>query len=298
MAVEVEQLAGGLLGWRTRLDLGGGAGRAGRACTGTARTRSSRCGAARWRSPELAAAPAPPPGATALETARDDTGRIAVLAHRPGPGRQARGRRPPDRVAVADGPPQLIHRLGGREFRVAAAGFWQVHPHALAALAEALLAGLAPRPGERVLELYAGAGPLTAVLADAVGPAGQVIGVESSRPAVADAAENLADRPWAEVRHGRVDARLVDTLLEQGPAPDLVVLDPPRAGAGAAVMARLVAAGPRLVGYVSCDPATLARDVRAAVAAGWRLAALRAIDAFPMTHHVECVAVLGPPAAA
>jgi tRNA/tmRNA/rRNA uracil-C5-methylase (TrmA/RlmC/RlmD family) len=76
--------------------------------------------------------------------------------------------------------------------------------------------------------------------------------------------------------------------------PDVVVLDPPRAGAGAATMAALLALGPRCVGYVSCDPATLARDVAAAARAGWELRGLRAFDAFPMTAHVECVALLAP----
>jgi tRNA/tmRNA/rRNA uracil-C5-methylase (TrmA/RlmC/RlmD family) len=77
---------------------------------------------------------------------------------------------------------------------------------------------------------------------------------------------------------------------------DLVVLDPPRAGAGTAVMSTLLALAPRAVGYVSCNPATLARDVRVALDAGWRLASLRVFDAFPMTHHVECVAALVPAA--
>jgi tRNA/tmRNA/rRNA uracil-C5-methylase (TrmA/RlmC/RlmD family) len=73
------------------------------------------------------------------------------------------------------------------------------------------------------------------------------------------------------------------------------VLDPPRAGIGAATMAAVVALQPRCVGYLSCDPATLARDVRAALDLGWSLASLRAFDAFPMTQHVECVALLLPP---
>jgi tRNA/tmRNA/rRNA uracil-C5-methylase (TrmA/RlmC/RlmD family) len=80
-----------------------------------------------------------------------------------------------------------------------------------------------------------------------------------------------------------------------GVTPDLVVLDPPRAGAGREVMAALLASGARGIGYVACDPASLARDVRTALDAGWRLAGLRGFDAFPMTHHVECVAHLTPP---
>ena len=71
--------------------------------------------------------------------------------------------------------------------------------------------------------------------------------------------------------------------------PDIVVLDPPRSGAGAAVVGTVVAAQPRAVAYVACDPAAFARDVATFRAAGWELAGLRAFDAFPMTHHVECV---------
>jgi tRNA/tmRNA/rRNA uracil-C5-methylase (TrmA/RlmC/RlmD family) len=76
---------------------------------------------------------------------------------------------------------------------------------------------------------------------------------------------------------------------------DVVVLDPPRTGAGARVVDGIVAAAPRGVAYVACDPAAMARDVAAFRAAGWRLAALRAFDLFPMTQHVECVALLAPP---
>jgi tRNA/tmRNA/rRNA uracil-C5-methylase (TrmA/RlmC/RlmD family) len=75
---------------------------------------------------------------------------------------------------------------------------------------------------------------------------------------------------------------------------DIVVLDPPRAGAGRPVVEALVAAAPRAVAYVACDPAALARDVRTFHSAGWWLAELRAYDCFPMTHHVECVALLVP----
>jgi tRNA/tmRNA/rRNA uracil-C5-methylase (TrmA/RlmC/RlmD family) len=286
----VEELPGGLLGWRTRVSY--------------AVDRAGRIGLHRHRSheveplthcplgmPDVADAPSAPAGVTGIEAAADDEGAVAVLAHSPGPGRQARGRRPPDRVDVLDGPDQLRHRLGERVLTVAATGFWQVHPHALPAFAAALLEAVDPQPGETILDLYAGAGPLTSVLADAVGLTGRVLGIESGRQAVVDAETNLADRPWATVQLGRVDAALLAGLDIR---PDVVVLDPPRAGAGAATMTALLAWQPRCVAYLSCDPATLARDVRAALDAGWRLGSLRAIDAFPMTQHVECVALLLP----
>jgi len=93
------------------------------------------------------------------------------------------------------------------------------------------------------------------------------------------------------VIRARVDADAIAALDVQ---PDLVVLDPPRAGAGAATMQALLDLAPRALAYIACDPASLARDVATARSAGWELAALRAFDAFPMTHHVECIALLRP----
>jgi tRNA/tmRNA/rRNA uracil-C5-methylase (TrmA/RlmC/RlmD family) len=293
LLTEVEALPGGLLGWRTRIAYAVGP--------------DARPGLYRHHSHEVEALDVCPlgvpgvgdaavlarewPGLTGIEVARGADGR-SVLAHRPGPGRRGRGRRPPDRVDVVEGPARLRQRVGERDFTVAADGFWQVHPEAAPTFARAVLDGVRPAPGETVLDLYAGAGMLTAFLAEAVGTTGRVLGVESSRRAVADAAGNLADLPWAQVNCGRVDGLMLRRL---GIAPDVVVLDPPRAGAGREVMAGLLALAPRVIGYAGCDPAALARDVRVALDGGWQLSALRAFDAFPMTHHVECVAILGLP---
>jgi tRNA/tmRNA/rRNA uracil-C5-methylase (TrmA/RlmC/RlmD family) len=286
----VEELPGGLLGWRTRVAYAVGADGA----TGLHKHRSHELEPVQHcplGAPEVSDARSAPPGATGVEAVRGDH-EASVLARRPGPGRQARGRRPPDRVEIIDGPATVRHRLGAREFRVAASGFWQVHPAALETFAGALLDAVAPNAGEAVLDLYAGAGPLTAVLAEAVGPTGQVVGIESDAQAVADAGDNLADLPQAAVRWGRVDAAAVAAL---DLAPDVVVLDPPRAGAGRQTMAAILDLAPRVIGYVSCDPATLARDVAVALEQGWALGSLRAFDAFPMTHHIECVASLVSP---
>jgi tRNA/tmRNA/rRNA uracil-C5-methylase (TrmA/RlmC/RlmD family) len=172
---------------------------------------------------------------------------------------------------------------------VAATGFWQVHPAAADTLAGCVLDFLRPAPGETALDLYAGAGLFAGLLATAVGPAGRVVAVEADPRAAADAAGNV---PGIEVRAARVTPGLLGGL---GLSPHLVVLDPPRSGAGAAVMAALLALAPRAVAYVACDPATLARDLRVALDAGWELRGLRAFDCFPMTHHVEAVALLEPP---
>lgn len=184
-------------------------------------------------------------------------------------------------------------RLADRElaFRLNALGFWQVHPGAAATLVQAVLDGLAPRSGERCLDLYAGVGVFAAALADAVGPDGAVLAVESDARAVASARGTFAGRPEVEVRQERVESALAP-LLAGGDRVDLVVLDPPRAGAGRAVVESIARLRPRAVAYVACDPAALARDLRHAQEEGYRLVDLSAYDAFPMTHHVECVAIL------
>ncbi len=198
---------------------------------------------------------------------------------------------------VLRGHSHLRQRAAGRSWRVGAAGFWQVHPAAADTLARAVLDALAPQPGDSALDLYCGAGLFTGVLADAVGPGGTVTGVEASTAAVRDARRNLRETPWATVYQGDAAAVVARGL----PAARLAVLDPPRAGAARPVIEYLArpapgredgAAGERRIAYASCDPATLARDVALFVRNGWRLAGLRAFDAFPMTHHVECVATL------
>jgi tRNA/tmRNA/rRNA uracil-C5-methylase (TrmA/RlmC/RlmD family) len=186
---------------------------------------------------------------------------------------------------------------GTHTFTVPADGFWQVHPGAPRVLVETVLDLLDPRPGERILDLYAGVGLFARFLADAVGPSGEVVAVEGAEVACRQARSNLGlDRVDAadqlEVTWGRVDAVLAAAYDEPW---DLVVLDPPREGAKREVVEQVVARGPRAVAYVACDPAALARDVETFAGHGYRLERLRAFDLFPMTHHVECVALLEKP---
>jgi len=176
----------------------------------------------------------------------------------------------------------------GHDFAVAGGGFWQVHPEAPRVLVETVLEMLAPRAAERALDLYAGVGLFSAFLAEAVGPEGHVTGVEGDRRAVELAGENLSAYSWAEVRRAPVE-RLDWVRL---PGADVVVLDPPRVGAKRKVVDAIAGTGPRAVAYVACDPAALARDLAYFRDAGYRLSDLRAFDLFPMTHHVECVALL------
>ncbi|WP_230487203.1 class I SAM-dependent RNA methyltransferase [Nocardioides anomalus] len=209
----------------------------------------------------------------------------------PGGRRGMRKHRSHEVVEVADcliaGPP-ATHVVDDLEFGVDDAGFWQVHPGAPSVLVSTVVGMLAARPGERVLDLYAGVGLFARFLAAEVGDPGLVTLVEGDRRACAHAEANV---PGATVRHGDVGAVLSALPLEP---VDLVVLDPPREGAKRAVVEAVVARAPRAAAYVACDPAALARDVAIFAEHGYRLTALRAFDLFPMTHHVECVALLQP----
>jgi tRNA/tmRNA/rRNA uracil-C5-methylase (TrmA/RlmC/RlmD family) len=117
-----------------------------------------------------------------------------------------------------------------------------------------------------------------------------VVLVEAARPAVIDAEANLADLPQVRCVANRVERALVIGAL--GDDPDVVVLDPPRKGAGRVVVDAIAGRRPARVIYVACDPAALARDLATFAGHGYHLDRLRAFDAFPMTHHVECVALL------
>ncbi|WDF34610.1 TRAM domain-containing protein [Arthrobacter agilis] len=206
-------------------------------------------------------------------------------------------------VGVLDPESGQVQRIGGRtwlqetvrgtDYRVTGAGFWQIHRGAPEALVSAVLDGLEPAAGERVADLYAGAGLFTVPLARAVGGAGSVLSVEGSAGTSRDARRNLHGQDHVSIVQGRVDAvlgRWKDPL-------DIVLLDPPRAGAGRKVVRQIVDARPRAVGYVSCDPASFARDLGYFLGAGWTLDSLRVFDLYPHTHHMESFARLFPPAA-
>ena len=228
--------------------------------------------------------------------------RAVIVAPGPGPGAGLAGAADTvlaagrgGRLTTLSGRGSLRQHAAGRWWRVSAGAFWQVHPGAADALSAAVLDALAPRPGEAALDLFCGAGLFAGALAAAVGPGGVVIGVDSDRAAVRDARHNLRGTPWA-----RVHAADAAAALARGgwPPPALAVLDPPRTGVPRQVIERLLTGGGasslRTVAYVSCDPATLARDIAVFAGLGWRLDRLRAFDIFPMTHHVECVAALVP----
>jgi tRNA/tmRNA/rRNA uracil-C5-methylase (TrmA/RlmC/RlmD family) len=296
VAVTVEELPGGPLRWRSRARF--------------AVDRTGAPGLRRHRSHDVVVLDDCPitvepaaqaalgrswPGAGAVDVSIDSTGAVTTSrldrAGRPTSSRVVRpgGELPEEPLTRAE------RRAGGRDWEVEGTGFWQVHPAAADALVGAVAEFAAVRPGETVLDLYAGAGLFGGALAPTVGETGRVVCVESDPGACAAANANLADLPHAEVWQGEVDAEGLRELLEElGTPPDVVVLDPPRAGAGQAVSRLLAGTGARAVVYVACDPAALARDVAAFGEAGYRLAGIRGFDAFPMTAHVECVALLVP----
>jgi tRNA/tmRNA/rRNA uracil-C5-methylase (TrmA/RlmC/RlmD family) len=216
-----------------------------------------------------------------------------------GPGRGMRKHRSHDVIEVAD---CLIARQDAREpgegnvtetvaaaglertFQVAADGFWQVHPGAPTVLVEAVLTALDPQPGETVLDLYSGVGLFSSFLAER---GTTVTAIEGDQKASELGAGN--------VLKARSVASDVAAWLTLNPGEsDLVVLDPPRAGAGRKVVTAVADRTPRAIAYVACDPAALARDVATFAEMGYRMADLKAFDLFPMTHHVEAVALLVP----
>lgn len=196
-----------------------------------------------------------------------------------------------------------VHRVHGRAFvreraddrthRVGNGGFWQVHPQAADTLMRAVMQGLLPRKGDMALDLYCGVGLFAGALADRVGDKGAVLGIETGKRAVEDARHNLQQFDRVRIEHGKVDAVLPRTGID---SVDLIVLDPPRAGAGKQTVRHLASLGARRIAYVACDPAALARDIAYFAESGYKPRTLRAFDLFPMTHHVECVAILEPAA--
>ncbi len=187
--------------------------------------------------------------------------------------------------------PVVIEQVLGLDFKVAPDGFWQVHPGAPSVLVSTVVSLLAPQPGDRVLDLYAGVALFARFLADAVGNPSRVVAVEGDREACQHAKDNLASHDGAVVECGSVEKVLAAAYDEPF---DLIVLDPPREGAKRKVVEQIVDRAPRAVAYVACDPSALARDVAIFAELGYRLETIRAFDLFPMTHHVECVALLVP----
>ena len=316
LGVRVEALPGGMLGWRSRVRYAVDA--AGRA--GLLKHRShevvpiDRCLIAHpaiQELPVLASNGRRWPDADAVETVASSGGDVVVRGISAGTGGFGdlfeagdfgevagaggggpRGAGAGDAGPVDAGAPTVRELAAGREWKIPAEAFWQVHPAAADTLVAAVLDLLDRVAGESAWDLYGGAGLFAGALAGRVGPTGRVTLVEAAPPGVAAARENLRDLPQVEVVSARVETALARRRVT-GPV-DLVVLDPPRTGAGGPVTRAVADSGARAVAYVACDPAAFARDVRTFRDAGWRLVALRGFDLFPMTQHVELVGLLVP----
>ncbi len=172
--------------------------------------------------------------------------------------------------------------LGGRTFRISPASFFQVNT----AMAERLVARveeyLAPRSSDTLLDAFGGVGTFGLLLAPRVA---RVVEIESSKPALADARANAVELTNVQFHAGKVE----DVLPRLQDSIDLAVADPPRAGIHARALDALIGKAPRTFAYVSCDPATLARDARRLIDGGYRLVEVQPVDLFPQTYHVETV---------
>jgi 23S rRNA (uracil1939-C5)-methyltransferase len=190
-------------------------------------------------------------------------------------------------VAVLMGSPHLVEHVAGRDYRVSAGSFFQVNTGGAEALVSLVCDYLVPTGDESLVDLYCGVGLFGLSLADRVG---RVIGVEADPSAVDDFRHNALGLDHVHL----VEGPAKDSLPRvEGPV-DLLVLDPPRSGAGRRVVGEISRLAPRRIAYVSCDPATLSRDARYLAEAGFHLGEVQPVDLFPQTYHVEAVALFVP----
>jgi 23S rRNA (uracil1939-C5)-methyltransferase len=188
-------------------------------------------------------------------------------------------------VIVMAGNSFFHERLGGRLYRISGPSFFQVNTLQAERLLQCVLAYLAPEPQETLLDAYCGVGTFALALAPHVA---EVVGIEASPWALQDAQANAADCANVTFHQGAVE-RVLPRLKRRF---DAVILDPPRAGCAPVVLQAVAACEPRRIVYVSCDPATLARDIVRLAELGFRMAEIQPIDLFPQTFHLECVALL------
>ncbi|KAA1249651.1 class I SAM-dependent RNA methyltransferase [Mycobacterium simiae] len=220
-----------------------------------------------------------PPGGQVHVVLDDDGRRHVLLTVR-------HGRR--ITISAVEGDYRATQRVGARSWRLPVTAFWQAHRDA-AGVYSNLVADWAQATAEMTAwDLYGGAGVFAAALGEAVGESGQVLTVDSARTASRAAQGALADLPQVAVINDSVRR----ALQRQPAGADIAVLDPPRTGAGRDVINLLAAAGvPRIV-HIGCEAASFGRDIGLYIAQGYAIEKIKVFDAFPLTHHVECVALL------
>ena len=193
------------------------------------------------------------------------------------------------KARLTEGNQTLHEEVMDKVLEVSQDSFWQSNASAPATLTGAVLDYAQLRNGDHVLDLYGGVGLFTSVMVDLVGIDGAIDLIEGSKSATSDATRNFAKNPNVKIATGDVALHLPRIT-----SADVVVLDPPREGAGKSVVSEIVRLRPRRVVYVACDPAALARDTGYFLEKGYTLSTIRAFDLFPMTHHIECVALFLP----
>jgi tRNA/tmRNA/rRNA uracil-C5-methylase (TrmA/RlmC/RlmD family) len=185
------------------------------------------------------------------------------------------------------GGPWLDETVGDRSWRIHAGSFWQVHKDAPKVFVETVRRFANLRPGDKALDLYAGAGLFAASIAADVGEKGEVVAVESVIDSMRDARRSCSDLPQMDL----ITADVSKWITQIDEDFDVVILDPPRAGAGLEVITELNRITKRSIVYVACEPSALGRDAKYLADAGWSMTQLVGLDAFPMTGHVECIAL-------
>jgi 23S rRNA (uracil1939-C5)-methyltransferase len=188
------------------------------------------------------------------------------------------------------GEPQLDERISDLDVRISAEAFFQTNTEMAERLYQHVVAFACLQGWERVYDLYCGIGTIAMTLAQR---AGEVWGIELVEQAVADAIEGARRNEITNARFFAGDVRTaLPELLAKAGRPDVLVVDPPRAGLSKAVVRRIVETAPRRIVYVSCNPTTLAPNAAELAGAGWALRRVQPVDMFPHTHHIECVAEL------
>ncbi len=200
-------------------------------------------------------------------------------------------------VRVLYGPGSILDTLFGLQFSISASSFYQVNPVQTEVLYRQAIQAAALTGEETVLDAYCGTGTIGLCALSA--GAGRLIGVERTHAAVWDAADNAIRNGIRNARFYCDDATSwIQRAASEGLCPDVVFLDPPRAGTTRKFIAAVTAMAPKRIVYVSCDPVTLARDIALFTRRGWQVQGFQPVDLFPHTEHLETVALLsGPPAA-